>query len=103
MVSTARRRGRWPRRLVSVSVLLVTILLLASTVGARLVVAGSRGSFAVPASTIGNYHLDVTFPGRVDHIRLSGWLFRADHPSGRSVNLEHGWQGVTARTSTSSR
>jgi hypothetical protein len=57
----------------------------------------------VPASTIGNYHLDVTFPGRVDHIRLSGWLFRADHPSGRSVNLEHGWQGVTARTSTSSR
>jgi fermentation-respiration switch protein FrsA (DUF1100 family) len=93
MVSTVRRRGSWTRRLATVSVLLVTIFLLASTVGARLVVTGSRGSFAVPASAISNHHLDVTFPSRVDHVRLSGWLFRADHPTGRSVILVHGWQG----------
>ena len=61
--------------------------------GARLVVAGSRGSFAVPASAISDHHLDVTFPSRDDHVRLSGWLFRADHPTGRSVILVHGWQG----------
>jgi hypothetical protein len=59
----------------------------------RLVVAGSRGSFAVPASAISDHHLDVTFPSRDDHVRLSGWLFRADHPTGRSVILVHGWQG----------
>jgi uncharacterized protein len=66
---------------------------LASAVGARIVVAGSRRAFAVPASAISHRHLEVTFPSRVDHVRLSGWLFRADHPTGRSVILVHGWQG----------
>lgn len=93
MTSTSRRRGRWARRLATVSVLLVALFLLASAVGARLAVAGSHGSFAVPASAISSHHLDVTFRSRVDHVRLSGWLFRADHPTGRSVILVHGWQG----------
>jgi len=93
MTFSARRRGRWARRLATVSGALVAIFLLASAVGARLVVAGSRGSFAVPASAISDHHLDVTFPSRDDHVRLSGWLFRADHPTGRSVILVHGWQG----------
>jgi uncharacterized protein len=57
------------------------------------VVAGSRRTFAVPASAISHHHLDVSFPSRVDHVRLSGWLFRVDHPTGRSVILVHGWQG----------
>jgi pimeloyl-ACP methyl ester carboxylesterase len=93
MTCTARRRGRWARRLATVGVVLVAIFLLASVVGARIVVAGSRRGFAVPASAIGHRHLDVTFPSRVDRVRLSGWLFRADHPTGRSVILVHGWQG----------
>ena len=93
MTFTSRRTGRWTRRIATVSVALIAIFLLASGVGARIVVAGSRRAFAVPASAISHRHLDVTFPSRVDHIRLSGWLFRADHPSGRSVILVHGWQG----------
>jgi pimeloyl-ACP methyl ester carboxylesterase len=93
MTFTARRRGRWARRLATVGVVLVAIFLLASTLGARLAVAGSRGKFAVPASAIGRHHVDVSFPSRVDHVRLSGWLFRADHPTGRSFILVHGWQG----------
>jgi pimeloyl-ACP methyl ester carboxylesterase len=76
-----------------VSTVLVAVFLLASAVGARVVVAGSRGSFAVPARAISSHHLDVRFPSRVDHVRLSGWLFRGDHPTGRSVILVHGWQG----------
>jgi uncharacterized protein len=93
MTSTARHAGRWARRLATVSALLVALFLLASTVGAVAAVAGSHGSFAVPASAISSHHLDVTFRSRVDHVRLSGWLFRADHPTGRSVILVHGWRG----------
>jgi len=93
MTFTARRRVRWARRLASVSVALAAIFPIASAVGARLAVTGSRGSFAVPATAISHHHLDVTFASRVDHVRLSGWLFRGDHPSGRSVILVHGWQG----------
>jgi uncharacterized protein len=93
MTPTPRRSSRWARRLATVSVLLVAIFLVASVAGARIVVAGSRRAFAVPASAISHRHLDVTFPSRIDHVRLSGWLFRADHPTGRSVILVHGWQG----------
>ena len=92
-MTSRARRSRWSRRLTTVSVFLVTLFFLASMVGARLAVAGSHGSFAVPASAIRGHHLDVTFRSRVDHVRLSGWLFRADHPTGRSVILVHGWQG----------
>ena len=93
MTLTAWRSGRWARRLSTVGFVVVALFLLASTAGARLAVAGSRGPFAVPASAISSHHLGVTFPSRVDHVRLSGWLFRADHPTGRSVILVHGWQG----------
>ncbi|HEY5182690.1 MAG TPA: alpha/beta fold hydrolase [Dermatophilaceae bacterium] len=93
MTSTAQRLYRWARRLAKVSLALGVVFLLASTVGVRVVVAGSHEPFAVPASAIGGQHRDVTFPSRVDHVRLSGWLFRADHPSGRSIILVHGWQG----------
>jgi pimeloyl-ACP methyl ester carboxylesterase len=93
MTSKARCPRRWARRLTKVSVVLTAVFLLASAVGARVVVAGSRGSFAVPASAISGHHRDVTFPSRVDHVRLSGWLFRADHRTGRSIILVHGWQG----------
>ena len=93
MTSTARRSRGWARRLATAGVALAAVFLLASVVGARIVVAGSRRPFAVPVSAISDHHLDVTFPSRVDHVRLSGWLFRSDHPSGRSVILVHGWQG----------
>ena len=92
MTFTTRRSGRWARQLATAGVALVAIFLLASVVGARIVVAGSRGAFAVPASAISHHHLDLTFSSRVDHVRLSGWLFRAEHPTGRSVILVHGWQ-----------
>jgi hypothetical protein len=90
---SAWRTRRWARRLAAVSAVLVGVFLLASVAGARLVVAGSRGSFAVPASAISSKHQDESFLSRVDHIRLSGWLFRSAHPSGRSVILVHSWQG----------
>lgn len=93
MTFTARRARHWARRSATVGFALVAIFLLASAAGARVVVAGSRRAFAVPASAISQRHLDVRFPSRVDHVRLSGWLFRADHPTGRSVILVHGWQG----------
>jgi|SRR5450631_819164 pimeloyl-ACP methyl ester carboxylesterase len=93
MTFTARRSVGWVRRLATAAVALVAIFLLASVMGARVVVAGSRGAFAVPASAISHDHRGVAFPSRVDHVRLSGWLFRADLPSGRSVILVHGWQG----------
>jgi pimeloyl-ACP methyl ester carboxylesterase len=93
MKSTSRRRSRWARRLATVSGLLVALFLLASTLGARLAVTGSHGTFAVPASAISSHHTDVRFRSRVDHVQLSGWLFGSEHPTGRSVILVHGWQG----------
>ena len=93
MTFTARRARHWARRSATVGFALVAIFLLASAAGARVVVAGSRRAFAVPASAISQGHLDVRFPSRIDHVRLSGWLFRGHHPTGRSVILVHGWQG----------
>jgi len=93
MAFTARRRARWARRLATAVAAVVSVFLLASVLGARIVVAGSRRGFAVPASAIGHRHRDVSFRSRSDGVRLSGWLFRADHPTGRSVILVHGWQG----------
>jgi pimeloyl-ACP methyl ester carboxylesterase len=93
MTFTARRRACRARRLATAVAAVVSVFLLASVLGARIVVAGSRRGFAVPAGAIGHRHLEVTFRSRVDGVRLSGWLFRADHPSGRSVILVHGWQG----------
>ncbi len=89
-----KRPGRrWSGRLARVGVVLVALFLVASVVGARVAVAGSREPFTVPPGEIGRSYQSVTFPSRVDHLRLSGWLFHADHPSGRSVILVHGWQG----------
>ena len=72
---------------------LVVLYLLASVVGARVAVAGSRAALAVPPSSIGRSYSDVTFPSRLDDVALSGWLFTAAAPTGRSVILVHGWQG----------
>ena len=72
---------------------LVVLYLLASVVGARVAVAGSRAALAVPPSSIGRSYSDVTFPSRLDDVALSGWLFTAARPTGRSVILVHGWQG----------
>jgi uncharacterized protein len=93
MTSRTRAGRRWTARLVKVGVALVALFLVASAVGARVAVAGSRVPFAVPASSIGAQHREVRFPSRTDHVRLSGWLFRAAHPTGRSVIFVHGWQG----------
>ena len=93
MRSTAQRPHRWSRRPATVCLALAAVFLLMSVVGARLVVAGSRGPFAVPASAISDHHATVAFPSRVDRLQLSGWLFRADHRTGRSIILVHGWQG----------
>jgi pimeloyl-ACP methyl ester carboxylesterase len=92
-MTSKARRGRPVRRLAKMGVVLVAVFLLASTVGARVAVAGSHTSFAVPVSAISGHHRDVAFPSRVDHVRLSGWLFGSDHPTGRSIILVHGWQG----------
>ena len=86
-------RTRRLRRLAFVAAVVVALFLAASAVGARVAVAGSRAPFPVPASQIGASYLDVTFPSRVDHLALSGWLFRSARPTGRSVILVHGWQG----------
>jgi pimeloyl-ACP methyl ester carboxylesterase len=80
-------------RLATATAVLVAVFLGASAIGARVVVAGSRAPFTVAASQIGPSYVDVTFPSRDDHLALSGWLFRAERPSGRSVVLVHGWQG----------
>jgi len=76
-----------------VAAALVVLYLLASVVGARVAVAGSRAALAVPPSSIGRSYSDVTFPSRLDDVALSGWLFTAARPTGRSVILVHGWQG----------
>jgi uncharacterized protein len=90
---TARPGRRLTGRLAKAAAVLVTLYLLASVVGARVAVAGSRAQVAVPPSRIGTSYTDVTFASRVDHVDLSGWLFRAARPTGRSVILVHGWQG----------
>lgn len=89
-----RRPGRpRPGRLALVAAALVVAFLAASAVGARVAVAGSRAPFPVPPSQIGRSWTDVAFPSRVDRLALSGWLFHADRPTGRSVILVHGWKG----------
>lgn len=40
--------------------------------------------------TVGYTYRDVTFWSDADALRLRGWLFRSDHPSGRSLILVHG-------------
>jgi len=93
MVVVVRRSRRWTGRLAKLAAALVVLYLLASVVGARVAVAGSRAALAVPPSSIGRSYSDVTFPSRLDDVALSGWLFTAARPTGRSVILVHGWQG----------
>ncbi len=81
------------RRLAKVATVVVVLFLALSLVGARVAVAGSRAALRTPPGSIGSTWSDVTFPSRGDAVALSGWLFTAVHPSGRSVILVHGWQG----------
>lgn len=91
MVTPARRRRMG--RIARVATVVLVVYLLASLVGSRVAVAGSRSAFAVEPGQIGRTWAAVSFPSRDDAVPLSGWLFTPTSPSGRSVILVHGWQG----------
>ena len=89
-----RGLGRKPCRRAGLALGVLTMLyLFASAAGSYVATAGNRRSFSTPPSYIGRSYKNVSFPSRTDRIRLSGWLFRAPSPTGRSVILVHGWGG----------
>lgn len=87
------RAGRRLGRLARAAAVLLALYLAASLVGSRVAVAGSRSPLALPPDRIGALWSDVEFASRDDHVPLSGWLFRPESPTGRSIILVHGWQG----------
>jgi fermentation-respiration switch protein FrsA (DUF1100 family) len=89
------RRVVWPRRLALAAGLVLGLAGLA-VVGPSLYVANQLTQVAgtpldsTLAPTIGPHWSDVSFLSRGDGLRLSGWLFRPDAPTGRSVIMVHG-------------
>jgi uncharacterized protein len=85
---------RWRRRGV-IAVAAVLILLALGYAGVSIEMAqqltrGNHLSLSQPASAVETPFSDVSFPSRVDHITLRGWLFKSPKPSARSVIIVHG-------------
>jgi uncharacterized protein len=86
------RRFRAARSLAAVAVVLaavyVAICLYAASV---LSVTGAHRPLTAAPGSIGSRWEDVSFPSRIDHIKLRGWLFKAGGAGGRSVIILHGF------------
>jgi pimeloyl-ACP methyl ester carboxylesterase len=54
-------------------------------------VTGAHEPLTATADSIGSNWEDVSFPSRLDHITLRGWLFKAGGARGRSVIILHGF------------
>lgn len=74
---------------------LLTVLLLGyagiSLAMAEELTLGNHKPLSEPATAVETAFEDVSFPSRVDHIELRGWLFRSHEPTGRSVIIVHGF------------
>lgn len=91
-VQFSKRYGLFRRARLAVLVFL-SLFAFASVVGSYAVAVGNRGAFKVPPQQIGTKYQNVTFPSRDYSAVLSGWLFHADKPNGRSLIMVHGWHG----------
>lgn len=87
------RRPRWRRRLAAVVLGFVATYTLLSAAGSYIAVMGNHSAWGMAPQQIGASYTAVSFPSRVDHLDLRGWLFRSGSASGRSVILVHGWHG----------
>jgi pimeloyl-ACP methyl ester carboxylesterase len=85
----------WRRRaLVALGVFMVLVALTyagASVAMANQLTLGNHLPLSQPGSAVETPFRDVTFPSRIDHITLRGWLFRSPVPSGRSAIVLHGF------------
>ena len=90
-----RIASRWHGRALGVlgAVLLLMALAYAgvSVAMANQLTLGNHLPLTRPGSAVETGFRDVSFPSRVDHIALRGWLFRSPTPSGRSVIVVHGF------------
>lgn len=98
-------RSRRARRAVATLLVVSGLLALAysaiSVYAATLVVAQSRQAIAHVPSYLGLSYHDVSFPSRVDHIQLKGWLIPGVRPDGsltlqRTIIMVHGNSGNRA-------
>jgi len=80
------------RALAGVAVLIVGGYLAICLYAANaLSVTGAHKPLTATADSIGGSWEDVSFPSRLDHITLRGWLFKATGAGGRSVVILHGF------------
>lgn len=93
MVKT--RPAVWPRRLTIAAILGLGLAILALVIPSlyvanQLTQGGGTPLNAALAPAIGAHRSDVSFLSRGDGLRLKGWLFRPNTPTGRSVIMVHG-------------
>ena len=88
-----QRARRLRRPAIIVALALLVIYVVVSLAVAWVLTKGTHKALDVAPTSIATTYQDVSFPSRVDHLTLRGWLFHAPSPSGRSVVFVHGWQG----------
>src|SRR5579864_2661368 len=89
-------RGRHGRRLAILALIAVVAVLIVGYVGVSVAMAyqltlGNHKALGADGSIVETPYTNVSFPSRVDHIMLRGWLFTAPSPTGRSVIVVHGF------------
>jgi pimeloyl-ACP methyl ester carboxylesterase len=87
-----RNRAIAARALAAVALLSVAAYVAVCVYAANtLSVTGAHKPLTATAGSIGADWADVSFPSRLDHITLRGWLFKAGGADGRSVIILHGF------------
>jgi len=92
-VDSGRRRTPMAIRALATGAMLVAGLYVAVCLYAAnaLSVTGAHKPLTATAASIDSNWRDVSFPSRLDHITLRGWLFKAGAAGGRSVIILHGF------------
>jgi pimeloyl-ACP methyl ester carboxylesterase len=87
--TTSALHGR--RLAILVLVSLVAVYAAVSLAMAYQLTLGNHKPLGANGSIVETPFENVSFPIRIDHITLRGWLFKAPSPSGRSVIIVHGF------------
>lgn len=85
-------RRRAPQLILGLLALLVAVYFGVGVYVADRLTMGTHRGLEQSATAVQPRFENVTFASRVDHLAISGWLFRAQAPSGRSAILVHGFR-----------
>lgn len=94
------RRHHWRRWVAVVLGVLIVAWAATSVIAASMLTGGKHAPITVAATSIGTNYEEVSFPSRVDNLRLDGWLFHASPSNGRSVIFVHGWDANRVDTAS---